>query len=229
MTSTANVFDLLKIYKEYFGKNPYHVNDQGTVAPLSEILYSGIPRNPNPKGTIHKSFKSGQPFNKIGSYGQDIWFPIKLVSTEIIQGKHEQISLEIDICTISVNLSTTIVSTPIEGRKGMVNEIVNQPDNKFTIRGMLVGKNRKVPEDEILKLKYFKEPITVEATKDGSPGLIKKFPVQLHGGYVELFLFKSCQIVVESLEFPEVQGQNHWIRPFTMVCQSDDIEDLAFL
>lgn len=212
--TTANVFNLVPLYKEYFGRGSYYVDNSGTAKPAEEILYSGIPQNPNPRGTLHYGGKRAQQFNKIGDYGQDIWFPIELKGHKIVEnGELEEIILPIDVCTVSVNMVSNIVSTPVVERKGTVNEIVSIDDYKFTIRGFLIDKNRKVPDQQILDLVDLKESTE------------QKY---LHGGYPELFLDETCKIVISDLEFPEVQGKSHWIRPFTLTCKSDFITDLNF-
>jgi hypothetical protein len=181
-----NILDLQDLYKTYFNKYPYH-----------------IPQNENPKGTIHKS-KHNQPFNKIGAYGQDIWGAITLqVSTDL--------SIEIEACTVAVNLSKIVVKTAVSERKGTVKETFNTDDYKFTIKGFLIDKNRFFPEEQINTLvKIF------ESTE----------PVSLLGGYPELFLEGNGKVVISTLDFPEVQGKSYWIRPFSMTCESDFIEDL---
>ena len=128
----ANIFDLTNLYKEYFGKNSYYIDKNGNKTKLTqEAEFVGIPQNPHPKGKIHFS-RTNQPFNKIGAYGQNIWFPVKLQGFEMQAGQPTIQTLEIDICTVSVKLSTGIVSTPLASRKGCVNEIVNLDDYKFT-------------------------------------------------------------------------------------------------
>ena len=227
--TTANIFNLQKLYKEYFGRENYLIGNN--TAQPSEPEYLKIPKNPHPKGTIHKGKKNGQTFNKIGKYGQNIWFPIKLFSVkEIALEKYENVILEIDACTVSVKMQTNVVSTPIgnaqpffidknglkiknKNARGCVNEIVNIDDYKFTVRGFLIGENRKVPETEIEKLKYFFE--TTEK-------------VEMHGGFAELFLDASCLIKITEIDFPEVQGQNHWVRPFSFECKSNFIKNLEF-
>lgn len=209
--TTANVFDIYKLYGEIFGRHSYHVPEPKELN--LDVQYSGITKNERPRGTIHSSNKTGQSFNKSGFYGQDIWFPIEFRGSKIEEKKVVNISIPVDICTVSVNLVSTIVNTPVVERKGTVTEIINIEDYKFTIRGFLIGKNRTVPEDSILDLVALKES-TQEKT--------------LHGGYPELFLDETCRIVISELEFPEVQGQNHWIRPFSLTCKSDFITDLEF-
>lgn len=212
--TTTNVINLVDLYKEYFGRGSYVVDQKGNTSPAEEILYSGIKRNDKPRGTIHFSNRTGQAFNKIGKYGQDIWFPIELRGSKVVGTSLEPINIPVDICTVSVNLMSTIISTPVVERKGTVNEIVNIDDYKFTIRGFLIGENRTVPEQLILDLVSLKES-TQEKT--------------LNGGYPELFLDETCRIVISDLEFPEVQGKNHWIKPFTITCKSDFITDLEFV
>ncbi|HBV14943.1 DUF6046 domain-containing protein [Chryseobacterium carnipullorum] len=214
--TTANVINLIPLYKEVFGKNPFFIDDSGKTKQFTDTTkYGDLPRNPRPKGTIHVSSK-GQSFNKIGAYGQDVWFPVVFSAKELVTGENgnlisEDISVEIDICTTSVNLVKTIVRTPVVERKGSVIEIVDIENPKFTIRGFLIGKNRTVPEKDIVNLqKLFESSRSIE----------------LHGGYVELFLNKSCKVVISDLEFPEVQGFNHYIRPFTIICEADFIDDL---
>lgn len=200
----VSIFDLQTLYKTYFNKSPYYITPKGSEKPVTQdIVYSGIPENDRRKGSIDYSSKQ-IALNKIGAYGQDIWFPIEFwKSTEKV--------LEIDACTVAVNLSKTIIKTAVSERKGSVHEVFGVDDYKFTIKGFLIGKNRFFPEDQINKLKEIFE--TTE-------------PVSLHGGYPELFLDESCRVVIATLDFPEVQGKSPWIRPFNLTCESDFIQDL---
>lgn len=221
---TSNIFDLHKLYSEYFGRENYFINkNDNAPQSVSNVNPPDIPENPYKKGQIFYS-KTNQPFNKIGKYGQNIWHSIKLASIQKIGDKVDDIVLDIDACTISVKQITNIVSTPLAvysfdktdkniKAKGCVNEIVNIDDWAFTIRGFLIGENRTVPEADVLKLKYFFE------TKNN---------VFLHGGYVEMFLDETCLVSFTKLEFPEVQGQCPWIRPFLIECKSNFIKDLEF-
>lgn len=201
----VRAFDLHKLYKDVFGRNPYYIEPKGSNEPDTEdVKFSEIPQNPHPRGKIHYTQSGNVSLNKIGAYGQDIWFPVKFVNADIGE-------IEIENCTTAVNLSKTIIRTPVSERKGSVKECFNIDDYKFTIRGFLIGKGRKFPDEDIDKLRRL-----LESTQ----------PVELHGGYPELFLDKSCRVAVETLEFPETQGQAHWIRPFTLTCETDYIEDL---
>ena len=201
--TTNTIFDLNKLYQTYFNKTPYYVTPKGSEKPLTQdVGYSIQAQNPRKRGEIVYSSKH-QPFNKVGSYGQDIWFPIAIkVSNDL--------KIDIDACTVGVNLSKTIVRTAVSERKGTVKECFGIDDYKFNVKGFLIGKNRTFPQDQILLLKSIFESSN---------------PVELHGGYVELFLDESCRVAISTLDFPEVQGKAVHIRPFTMTLETDYIED----
>lgn len=202
-------FDFGNLYETYFSKTPYYVPDSGFQDNAIEERHA--PTANKHRGKIRKSTKD-IPFNSFTSDGRDIWFPAEFRvngNTGSTNGP-----LIIEACTIAVNLSKTIIRTAVSERKGTVKEMFNIDDYKFTIRGFLIGKGRVVPETDINKLKNIFE--TSE-------------PVTLHGGYPEMFLDKSCRVAVTSLEFPEVQGKAHWIRPFSLTCESDFIADVKDL
>lgn len=211
--STNTLFDLNKLYKAYFKDSPYYITKDENKPLTQDVLsYSIALENPFPKGTIQRGERHYQPFNKIGAYGQNIWGAITL-RTNVIQGeKLVPIEIEIEACTVAVNLSKTIVKTPVSERQGTIKECFNQDDYKFTIKGFLIGKNRVFPEKEIYTLKEIFESTEI---------------VELKGGYPEIFLNDNCYIAIETLDFPEVQGKAPWIRPFQMTCESDYIQDLV--
>lgn len=208
--STNTAFDLLKLYKTYFNNQPYFVSGDENKPLTQEPGYSITTENPRPKGSIDYSSKN-IAFNKIGAYGQDIWFPITFKSTVEEKGKLIPVEIEIEACTVGVNLVKEIIRTPVSERNGKVKEFFAIDDYRFNIKGFLIGKNRLVPEDQILKLKSIFETI---------------HPVELHGGYPEIFLENSCRVAISNLDFPEVQGKAPWIRPFSMTVETDYIEDL---
>lgn len=197
-------FDLQDLYKMYFNTTPYFIANKGTNKSLTqEIAYSEIEKNPNPKGTIQRS-KGFLPFNKINAYGCEVWGAIVLKVSDTL-------SIEIDACTVSINLSKIIIKTPVSERAGTIKECFSLDDYRFNIKGFLIDKNRRFPENQINMLKQI-----FESTD----------PVYLHGGYPELFLDASCRVAISNLDFPEVQGKSPWIRPFSLTCETDTIEDL---
>lgn len=203
--STNIAFDLLKLYKTYFNNQPYFVSGDESKPLALEPGYSITTENPRPRGSIDYSSKS-IAFNKIGAYGQAIWFPVEL-------WKSNKKLIEIEACTVAVNLSKNIIRTAVSERQGTVKECFSVDDYRFTIKGFLIGKNRMIPEDQILQLKDFFE--TTE-------------PIALHGAYPEMFMNdKTCQVAVSALDFPEVQGKATWVRPFNMMLETDFIDSLS--
>lgn len=199
----SNIYDLHALYKITFGNSPYFVSKDESKPVSQEPGYSITTENPRPKGSIDYSFKN-IALNKKGLYGQDIWFPIELWKS----GKK---IIEIEACTVGVNLVKEIIRTQVSERKGRVKECFSIDDYRFNVKGFLIGKNRIFPEDQIQQLKDWFE--TTE-------------PIELHGGYPEIFLEDSCRVAIGNLYFPEVQGKAPWIRPFTMTLETDYIQDL---
>jgi hypothetical protein len=196
----ANNFDIFNLYKSVFGSSPYFVKE--TIG-QPEVIKFDIPDSDRNKYSLDYSLKQ-IAFNKKSMLGKDIWFPVTFWVSD-------SLNIEIEACTVGVNLSKTIVRTAVSERKGTVKEQFNIDDYRFTIKGMLIGKNRLFPEDQIAALKSIFE---------------QNEPVFLKGGYPEIFLEDNAQVVITSLDFPEVEGKSPYIRPFSLMCESDYIEDL---
>lgn len=196
----ANNFNIYDLYKATFGSTPYFIkNEPGQ---LEKIVYQ-IPESDRNKYSLDYTTKQ-IALNKKSVIGTDIWHPVTFWETA-------NSNIEIEACTIGINLLKTVVRTPVSERKGTVKEIFNIDDYRFNIRGFLIGKNRFFPEEQIAMLKQLFETSQ---------------PVFLKGGYPEIFLEENAQVVITALDFPEVEGKAYWIRPFTLTCESDYIQDL---
>ena len=195
-----NIFDIHKLYKSVFGSTPYFIKSE---EPQEELELYQIAQSDRSKYTIDYTSKQ-IALNKKSVYGTDIWHPITFWESEFSK-------IEIEACTVAVNLLKTVVRTSVSERKGTVKEIFNIDDYRFSVRGLLIGKDRFFPEEQIAMLKKL-----FETTQ----------PVFLKGGYPEIFLEENAQVVITALDFPDVEGKAHWIRPFTLTCESDYIQDL---
>ncbi len=199
-----NAFDLYKLYQTTFGGNGYFLKENEQKKGSDAFLnFFQVPQSDRNKYSIDYTTKQ-IALNKKSTLGKDIWCPI----TFWLNTKE---AIEIEACTIGVNLSKQIIKTAVSERKGTVKEQFNIDDYRFNIKGFLIGKNRFFPEDQIAALK------TIFETNE---------PVYLKGGYPELFLESNAQVVITSLDFPEVEGKSPFIRPFSLMCESDYIEDL---
>lgn len=135
--------------------------------------------------------------------GINIFLPVKLVE---VGGQ----VLNIRCATIKAVTKRTIIRTAVPERLGTVKECYDVSDWVFTIKGVLIGDNNKYPDN---KISVLREIYTSNA------------PVELHNPLASL-LTASKRIVIESLEFGDLEGKSIKHQPFVMVCESDTVEDL---
>lgn len=119
--------------------------------------------------------------------------------------------LTIACATIRVTGKKNVVKTIVAERKGTVKEQFSVGDYEFTIKGVLIGDGDSLPD---VKMIFLKEMF--ESTK----------PVELHNAIADFFLDKSLYVLIESIEFPEVEGKTLRHRPFSVICESDYVDSL---
>ena len=138
--------------------------------------------------------------------GREVFLPITF--------KCNGVQMTIACATIRVTGKKTIIKTVVAERKGTVKEQFSIGDYEFTIKGVLIGEGENLPDTKMLFLKDI-----FESTK----------PVELHNAIADFFLDSSLYVAIESLEFPEVEGQALRHRPFTLTCESDYVETLKLV
>ena len=191
------VVDIRSIYTSYF-QAPYHI---GKNTPASEpAQYGNIPTKKTAQSTL-----IGSPISETNSAGIEIFLPVTLWISE-------KENILIDCCTIRCTSKKTIIRTALSERIGSVREQFNVDDYQFTIKGVLIGKDRKFPDDQILKLKRIYE---------------SQKPVELRNAKAELLMEKTNRVAIDSLEFPEVEGKTIRHCPFVLVCESDFVDTLT--
>lgn len=183
------------VYNTYFQK-PYTVNDNRNS--LTPVEYEKIAQ----KATNGRTRKGTDLYKKVG--GIDVFLPVTLK-------KDKDFELEILCCTIRITSKKTIIRTAVAERVGTIKEQFNVGDYIFTIKGVLIGKERTFPDSEILQLKELYE------TTDS---------VELHNAFAELFMTGSRRVAIESIEFPDVQGSSEYHRPFVLTCETDFVDNL---
>lgn len=189
-----NIYDVYKTYfqprykvgsTEVSAYDPgYKVEAKGSSAPQTTAL--------------------GIPISKPGYLGREVFLPVTFWVSEKLQ-------LTVDCCTVRVTAKKTIIRTPVAERKGTVKEQFNVEDYRFTVKGVLIGADRKFPDDQMTVLRNI-----FESTK----------PVQMRNALVELFMSGENRVAIESFEFPEQEGKAMHHRPFTLECESDFIDQL---
>ena len=91
--------------------------------------------------------------------------------------------------TISIRQQKTIVKTSLIERKGIVKELIQESDDIISVRGIIMGED--LPVDPIIELRDLYR---------------HKEPVQLLSAFAEIFLEGTNDVVIESLEWPDMQG-----------------------
>lgn len=118
--------------------------------------------------------------------------------------------LNIRCCTIRATSKRTIVRTPVPERIGSVKEVCNIGDWVFTIKGVLMGEHGRYPDNKIYVLREIYESL---------------HPIELHNPLCAL-LADSKRVIIESLEFGDLEGKHVKHQPFSLVCETDIIDDL---
>lgn len=198
--------DAYKIYKTYFADKPYTI--QSSNEKEEPILYDSIE-----KATVRQSNQFGTPFFNKNIYGKEIFLPVTFKTIVSVDSENKVVSeLVIDCCTIRVTGKKTIISTPVSERVGTVHEQYNIEDYQFTIKGVIISKDRSFPEEDLQKL------VDLFETRES---------VELHNALSDFFLGATTKkVVVESLEMPDTEGGSVRHRPFQLVCVTDYIDTL---
>lgn len=91
--------------------------------------------------------------------------------------------------TVAVTVQKNIQKTALPGRRGTVKELIQIEDYQFTIQGVILGDD--LPEDGI---KALDELFNINE------------PVKLENAFTEIFLQKENDVIIESLDFPDMRG-----------------------
>lgn len=138
---------------------------------------------------------------------KEIWLPVKFTE---LGASFEKGELLLPYSVISISGKKTIVKTPLAERKGTVKELYNVDDYDISIKGFLIDEaNRLWPESQIDDLKRIYE---------------NQLAVGLDNALTNIFLKDQGQrVVIETLDFPPVEGGRIHIRPFSMKLESDSV------
>lgn len=121
--------------------------------------------------------------------------------------------LEIECSTIRINTKKTIIKTALSERRGTVKELFAIGDYQINIKGVLIGSQHRFPEDRVETLNRI---------------FNSKKNVTLHNALFDILSPASGQIVLESLEFPAIEGADTWHVPFVLTAESDYIDTLIY-
>ncbi|MFT3750968.1 MAG: DUF6046 domain-containing protein [Agriterribacter sp.] len=197
----GEIIDLGKLFANTFGGKPYHIQEE------SKRVTEGTPYRIS--GTNAEQLVTGNgSLIKEQVKGVDIWFPVRFYNP----GDSTPIEY-LPYTVVRVTGKKTIVKTPVMYRKGTVKEQYNIDDYSISIKGFLIGENGEFPEQDMDSLKDLFE---------------LKRGIQIDNAITNIFLsdpglsrFEQNRVVIESLDFPEVEGGRINVKPFNMQLVSD--------
>jgi len=194
------VFDIQQAYNRQFGSKP-KVPQQEELREMEGFKIQG--ENPVSLSRTGSSLTAQY-------LGQEIWLPIKFFELDVnVFGVSE---LLIPYAVIKISGKKTIVKTPLVERRGSVKEQYSVEDYQISIKGFLIGRDDNglplFPETEITTIKNLFE--LNEA-------------VRLDNALSNIFLGNDTRVVIEELDFPEVEAGKKNFRPFSMKLESDSI------
>lgn len=142
--------------------------------------------------------------------GIDVWFP-----TQFFEAGGKISVAYLPYSVVRVSGKKNIVKTPLIDRKGTVKELYSVDDYAISLKGFVIGDNGEFPEAEIDSLRSLFE---------------NKTALQIDNAITNVFLTdpfletnEKRRVVIESLEFPEVEGGRINVKPFSMQLVSDHI------
>ena len=188
------IYDISLLYQQTFGRRPYRIEEANSIPSSGEIS--------SDKGNLLK----------MDFEGREIWLPIKFTGLDPLKFTNGELLLP--YATIKIGGKKTIIKTPMPERGGSVKEFYSIDDYSITIKGFLIDSSKRLwPESEIIKLKN----LWIESTA-----------VAIDNAITNLFLgtpgaADSNRVIIEKIDFPEMEGKRMHIRPFSMTLESDNI------
>jgi len=94
--------------------------------------------------TTDEYTKSGEVLYKKDMLGRWYFMPVSF--------SHDDFEFEIDCALVSINRSKRIVKTDLVSQRGSVKELISIKDYEITIKGTVVGFDKRWPEDKLTQL-----------------------------------------------------------------------------
>lgn len=201
--SNPVIIDIINLFQKQFGVKPYVVE--------------GISDNIEDSNNFHlsestsikeKEFTSKGSLLKEQYNGIEIMLPIRIFDGQTLL-------MYMPYCVIAISGGKTIIRTQVSERQGSVKEQFNTDDYKITIKGFLIGSDRKFPEDELYKLRTLYETKKAVTIDNALTNIFLSNP--------QLPYDEQRRVVVTGFDIPDVSGGREHVRPFTMSLESDTV------
>lgn len=190
------LYDLDQLYAQTWGRRPYRIEG-------SNDLTDG--QINSDKGNLLKTEFEGK----------EVWLPVEF--QELDSNLFEGGKFLFPYSTIRISGKKTIVKTPLAERGGTVKEYYSLDDYSIKIQGFLIdSQNRLWPESEMVKLKTLWTQNTALVIDNALTNIFLGRPDDSDNN----------RVVIESIDFPEMESRKMHIRPFSMTLESDSVFDL---
>ena len=193
------------------GAGQWSNNRMSSIYTNLQELYSDYYNQPYlapAKAEVAKVTRMGTPYMSQW-YGRNIFLPVSLFGDE-------ETRIELVCCTISVTANKNITSTQLSERIGTIKEVFSIGDYTFNIKGLLIARDNRFPDDQISTLiKLY------ESNK----------AIDLHNALSDLVLKSSKKVVIKTLNIykdnRKTKDETHV--PFDMTCDSDFVDSLEIV
>lgn len=201
MANEFIIHDVAKLFQETFGRKPYVVPGiSDTSVESNDYRLTGQGSNAEKEFTAKGSLLKEQ-YN-----GVEILLPVRFFDGQ-------NLIAYMPFVVLKISGTENIQRTPLAERIGTVKELFNSDDYKIDIKGFLIGKDRKWPEEEIETLRKLKE---------------SKKAITIDNALTNIFLSNSAlppdeqrSVVITGFDMEAVTGGKEHVRPFTMSLESD--------
>ncbi len=178
---------------------------------------------PNPKNVLSAY---GATLKEPDKYGT-AFCPVKI--SKLVNGLPVK-TYNLQYSTVSVSCKKTIVETPLIGRQGTVNELIQIGDYEFVINGIILHDNYNTWLNTI-------EGESIDSSESELPqfeiaNLRDVFkinePVSLESAFTEIFLDNANECIVKNIYFPDMKGISN-AQAYTIELKSDSVLELEML
>lgn len=204
------IIDIAELFQRQFGSKPYNVppvrEEKVTAGEAYNIATAAV--------KAEKEFTAKGSLIREKYLGVEIFLPIRLY-----EGNKELMYFPYSVVRITGKNSW--INTPMVERRGSTHELYTSDDYSITIKGFIIGADRKFPEDQLQLLCDVKD---------------KKTSLVLDNALTNIFLTDKSlppdeqrRVIVKGLDLPEVQGGRENVRPFVLELESDFVQTLELL
>lgn len=203
MPTPSITIDIVELFHKQFGSKPYLVPGISDTNTNTDTNDYRITESNNEKEFTQKGSLLKEQYNNV-----EILLPVRFYDGQ-------NLIAYMPYVVVKISGNKNIVRTQLAERMGSVKEMFNDDDYKIEIKGFLIGKDRKWPEDEIYTLRKLMQT---------------KHAITIENALTNIFLSNNKlrsdeqrRVVITGFDLPDVSGGKEHVRPFSMSLESDTV------